>query len=68
MRDNGAGIDPAHHARIFGLFTRLDQTREGTGIGLALVRRIVESSGGSVWVESAGKGHGSTFFFTLPVA
>ncbi len=68
VRDNGTGIDPAHHGRIFGLFTRLDQTREGTGIGLALVRRIVEASGGSVWVESAGKGHGSTFYFTLNAA
>ncbi len=68
VRDNGIGLDPAHHERIFEIFTRLDPKREGTGIGLALVRRIVEMSGGAVWVESAGEGHGSTFYFTLPGA
>ena len=66
VRDNGIGVDAAHHERIFGLFNRLDPTRDGTGIGLALVRRIVEESGGSVWVESAGVGRGSAFYFTLP--
>jgi signal transduction histidine kinase len=68
VRDNGIGIDPAHHERVFELFTRLDPTRDGTGIGLALVSRIIETSGGSVWVESEGAGHGSTFYFTLPTA
>ncbi len=68
VRDNGIGLHPAHHERIFGLFARLDQTSEGTGIGLSLVRRIVEMSGGSVWVESAGAGQGCTFYFTLPAA
>ncbi len=68
VRDNGIGLHPAHHERIFGLFNRLDATLDGTGIGLALVRRIVETSGGSAWVESAGEGQGSTFFFTLPAA
>ena len=66
VRDNGIGVKETHHQRIFGLFTRLDQSRDGTGVGLALVRRIVEESGGSVWVESAGEGQGSTFYFTLP--
>jgi PAS domain S-box-containing protein len=66
VRDNGAGIAPEFHERVFGLFTRLDPSTEGSGIGLALVRRIVEVHGGNVWVESAGDGKGSTFCFTLP--
>ena len=66
VRDNGIGIDPAHHARVFELFHRLDPRVEGTGLGLALARRIVESHGGRIWVESAGAGRGSTFCFTLP--
>jgi signal transduction histidine kinase len=66
VRDNGVGIDPRHHQRVFGLFERLDTNVEGTGIGLALVKRIVELHGGRVWVESDGKGLGSTFCFTLP--
>ena len=68
VRDNGVGIDPEYHDRIFGLFERLDQTRDGTGIGLALVKRIVEFHEGRIWVESEGKGQGSTFYFTLPKA
>jgi signal transduction histidine kinase len=48
------------------LFNKLDVRSEGTGIGLALVRRIVEFHGGKIWVESAGAGHGATFYFTLP--
>lgn len=68
VRDNGQGIDPRYHEKIFGLFDKLDPDSEGTGLGLALVRRIVETSGGRVWVESAGIGKGSCFFFTLPAA
>ena len=68
VRDNGIGVEAAHHERIFGLFSRLDPARDGRGVGLALVRRIVETHGGSVWVESEGAGHGSAVFFTLPAA
>ena len=66
VQDNGIGINARYHQKIFGLFDRLDVQQEGTGIGLALVRRIIEVHGGQIWVESKGKGHGSTFYFTLP--
>ncbi len=66
VKDNGTGIDAQYHKRIFGLFDKLDATSEGTGIGLALVKRIIETHGGKIWVESEGLGKGSTFFFTLP--
>jgi signal transduction histidine kinase len=65
IRDNGIGIDPKFHDRIFGLFNKLDVRTEGTGIGLALVKRIIELHGGKIWVES-DLGKGATFFFTLP--
>jgi len=68
VRDNGAGIDPRYHEKVFGLFERLDQQIEGTGVGLALVKRIVEVHGGRSWVESEGTGRGSTIYFTLPRA
>jgi len=65
IEDNGIGIEPEQHERIFGLFNKLDTNTEGTGIGLALVKRIIEVHGGSIWVESEGQGKGSTFYFTL---
>jgi len=66
VSDNGMGIAPRHHDRIFRLFEKLDAGSEGTGVGLALVKRIVELHRGRVWVESPGVGHGATFCFTLP--
>jgi signal transduction histidine kinase len=67
VRDNGIGIPEAQHERIFGLFNKLDATSDGTGIGLAIVKRIVEVHGGRIWVESEGAGRGSVFYFTLPI-
>jgi len=67
VRDNGVGIDPKHHRKIFEMFHRLQETedKEGTGLGLAIVERIVNNHGGKVWVESE-KGKGAIFYFTLP--
>jgi PAS domain S-box-containing protein len=65
VRDNGIGIDQRHQSKLFGLFEKLDPGSEGTGIGLALVKRIVEVHGGKIWVESEGPGQGATFRFTL---
>jgi two-component system, chemotaxis family, sensor kinase Cph1 len=68
VRDNGIGIDPEFHERIFGPFHRLHGDEyPGIGLGLALTRRLVERYGGQIWVESEGGG-GSTFYFTLPAA
>ncbi len=65
VRDNGIGIAPQYHEKVFGLFDKLDPQSEGTGIGLALAKRIVEVHGGRIWVESDGPGRGSTFYFSL---
>ncbi len=66
VQDNGIGIDPRYHEKIYGLFDKLDPNTEGTGVGLALVKRIIEFHGGDIWVESDGQGKGSIFYFTLP--
>jgi nitrogen fixation/metabolism regulation signal transduction histidine kinase len=67
VSDNGKGIDCRHHDTIFGLFNRLDAESGGAGVGLALVKRVIEAHGGIVWVESDGLGSGSRFSFTLPL-
>jgi PAS domain S-box-containing protein len=67
VQDNGIGIEPRFHEKVFGLFEKLDPRAEGTGVGLALVRRIVEVHGGRVWIESGGRGQGTTVCFTLPL-
>jgi len=67
VRDNGIGIPLEHHERVFGLFNKLDVKSGGTGIGLALVKRIIEVHGGRIWVQSEA-GKGSTFLFTLPAS
>ena len=68
VRDNGIGIAADYHDLVFGLFERLKRDVDGTGVGLALVKRIIEVHGGEVWIESDGPGHGTSVFFTLPVA
>lgn len=68
VRDNGRGIEPRFLEKVFDLFEKLDPTVEGTGVGLALVRRIIEAHGGRTWAESEGPGLGATFCFTLPPA
>jgi signal transduction histidine kinase len=68
VRDNGIGIDPRYVEKIFGLFEKLDPKTEGTGLGLALIKRIVSMYHGAIWVESDGVGKGSCFLFTLPGA
>jgi len=66
VRDNGKGIEPSFHGSIFTIFNKLDADSPGSGVGLALVKRIIEVHNGRIWVDSAGSGHGSCFCFTLP--
>lgn len=66
VEDNGIGIVPAYHEKVFGLFDKLDPQSDGTGIGLALVKRIIETHGGRIWIDSQGNGTGTTVYFTLP--
>ena len=72
VADTGIGIEPDDLPKLFQLFTQLEQTftksAEGTGLGLALTKRLVELHGGTIWAESAGKGRGSTFTVRLPQA
>jgi signal transduction histidine kinase len=65
IRDNGIGIDPSQHDKVFELFYKVDRKSEGTGAGLAIVKRIIEVHGGRIWIESE-LGKGCTICFTLP--
>lgn len=66
VRDNGIGIETQYQDRIFGLFEKLDSGSPGVGLGLPIIRRIVEKCGGRIWAESEGPGRGASFNFTLP--
>ncbi len=67
VKDNGIGIEPHQLDRVFGLFHKLDTRADGTGIGLALVKRIIEVHGGRIWITSNGLNQGTTVYFTLPI-
>jgi len=66
VRDTGMGIEPRYLLKVFGLFEKMDGRTEGTGVGLAIVKRIIEVHGGRIWAESEGAGKGTTICFTLP--
>ncbi|MBK5190180.1 MAG: hypothetical protein JJE19_01585 [Methanosarcinales archaeon] len=66
VQDNGIGMDPSQHEKVFDLFYQVDESGKGTGAGLAIVKRIIEVHGGRIWIESE-KGKGCTVCFTLPV-
>jgi PAS domain S-box-containing protein len=68
VRDNGIGIAAEYHEKIFGIFEQLNRQITGVGMGLTMVKRIVEIYGGQIWVESGGNGSGACFRFTLPEA
>lgn len=66
VKDNGIGIDPEYHDKVFGIFQRLKEVEvEGTGVGLSIVKKVVDLAGGKIWIESK-KGEGATFFVQLP--
>jgi signal transduction histidine kinase len=66
VADNGIGIDPAYHDKVFEMFQRLNEVEAaGTGVGLPIVKKIVEGAGGRIWIESA-RGAGTTVHFTWP--
>jgi signal transduction histidine kinase len=67
VRDNGIGIDPGQYDKVFGLFYKVDKESKGTGVGLAIVKGIIEVHGGRIWIESE-IGKGCTMCFTLPLA
>jgi signal transduction histidine kinase len=67
VKDNGIGIDPKNHKRVFELFYKVDNRSEGAGAGLAIVKKIIEVHGGRIWIESE-LGRGCTVFFTLPLS
>lgn len=68
IKDNGIGIEPRYTNKVFELFEKLDPRSSGTGVGLAIVKRIIEIHGGRIWAESDGIGRSTTFCFTLPLA
>lgn len=66
VKDNGIGIDPSYHEKVFAIFQRLQDVKvEGTGVGLSIVKKIIDLAGGKIWIESR-KGAGATFFLQLP--
>ena len=64
VKDNGIGIDKKYHGSIFNIFSTLNKSKDSTGIGLSIVKKIVELHGGTIWLESTPKA-GTTFYFTL---